>query len=194
MPKQGEISVWMTVAAAGAAHHWLLSVYLPAAARARHELLGRVDLREESLRRLRTLAEQLGKCARRKSNQSKERFTTNIRRDAAVLYVGAIDEFDPLRGFPSIMGRSLVRQVAGEGTVFFLTWEAGAWIRTSLAARACRPTLSAAKRKVRLAPQYAYDKRNRKRLKLAVKRDEAWDQFFRSGGSLLGSSVPLPEI
>lgn len=184
MPRAGEITVTITVEAARAARDWLSSVYIPAKKAAPLGLLGDPAWRDMLVSRLTALVEFLGKKVDRKRNS--KAFSINIERDTVSLYVQAVSEMDPLKG-PTLFGHSPTRQLDGPGTMPFLVWEAAAWMRSAAQSRACRPRLTPQQRKLRLSPKYAYDERNRKRLKIMVRRDEEIEQLVKDGIGLLGT-------
>lgn len=184
MPRAGEITVPITVEAARAARDWLANVYIPAKKASPLGLLGDPAWRDMLVSKLTELVEFIGKKVDRKRNS--KTFSINIDRATVSLYVLAVNEMDPFKG-STLFGYSPTRQIAGPGTMPFLVWEAAAWMRSAAQSRACRPRLTPQQRKQRLSPQYAYDERNRKRLKIMVRRDEEIAQRLRKGVGLLGT-------
>jgi hypothetical protein len=198
MPKQGEIRVWMTREAAAAAGEWLSAVYVPYLAKKPANmtgLLGTPDMAAESSRRLTKLSRLLAKTARRRQKQRAEKFTINIPKESARSFVSVVESyrFPPPMLFgmssPAFSHRSLIT-----GPLPPEVKIAGELVKAATSARRGRPTLLATERKVRLNPDYAYDERNRKRVKQADRNYEETLALFQNSGSLLGLATPRSKI
>lgn len=176
--RAGEISVKLTVEGATAAADWISSVCL--ARPVRRGLLGSERAAREDRRRLADLADKLRQIARRKALK-RGVFLRPLPRVAVLALLHAT-------GFrQSLILGSRPPAYALKGD--FLTQLE--FMATALKAPG-RPQDSPEDRQKKIAKNVT-DESNRRKMSARERSHQGWVEFVRSGGSLLGSKIPLPE-